>query len=308
MTRGFPTMATTPTPTSSPTPSPQHNQDFKQLLDGAQQAVEEFNSQTGRSKESLYQLLERTYQFKKQAEADPVGFRDFAKTVYDSKGFTGLGLKPINKAYTVILKMAFGNEDNKSDVSRYATALKRLEEKTPSIAQNPNTVAIEIQKAGGVEVLVKDARLAKAAAAGQPVLSLDDHKKTVLRNHPTHTFDCTDPPGFKLALIHVGDDGVAKILDERPEEERDAAIKKASEDRYRTRLTPIPYIGGKHSQLRVLDQFFPVDMTEYREPFLGGGAVFLFIKKHYGNQIKKYWINDKAGDVFRFWSQCRFQS
>ena len=297
-------MATTPTPTSAPTPSPQHNQDFKQLLDVAQQAVDEFNSQTGRSKQSLYQLLERTYQFKKQAELDPAGFKSFAKTVYDEKKIKGLGNKPFNKAYSVILWMAFGPDAKKADISRYSTALKGLEHLKPSIAQNPNTVAAEISSAGGVEELVKAARLANSTTSNRPSLTLKDHEEAVLRNFPTHTFQYPGQKGFKLALIHVGDDGTAKILDERPKEEMDDAIEKASKDRY-PRLAPIPYIGAKHRQLRVLDPFFPTEISEYREPFVGGGSVFLFLKQHYGNRIGKYWINDKAGDVYRYWLQIQ---
>ena len=297
-------MATTPTPTSSPTPSPQHNQDFKQLLDGAQQAVEEFNSQTGRSKQSLYQLLERTYQFKKQAEGDPAGFKAFAKEVYAKKEIKGLGNKPINKAYSVILWMAFGKEGNKTDISRYSTALKGLEHSKPSIAENPNNVAAEIAASGGVEELVKAARLASHTTSNRPSLTLKDHEDAVLRNFPTHTFQYPGQTGFKLALIHIGDDGTAKILDERPKEEMEDAIEKASKDRY-PRLAPIPYIGAKHRQLRVLDPFFPTEISEYREPFVGGGSVFLFLKKHHGNRIGKYWINDKAGDVYRYWLQIQ---
>ena len=78
----------------------------------------------------------------------------------------------------------------------------------------------------------------------------------------------------------------------------------ASKERY-PRLSPTPYIGGKYSQLRLLDQWFPEEISEYREPFIGGGATFLFIRNSRPGQNIKYWINDKAGDVFRFWSQIQ---
>jgi DNA adenine methylase len=64
-------------------------------------------------------------------------------------------------------------------------------------------------------------------------------------------------------------------------------------------LTPLRYIGGKSKIVSKFFQYFPVDFKEYREPFLGGGSVFLFMKQVYPE--KKFWINDFNKNLFYFW-------
>lgn len=64
-------------------------------------------------------------------------------------------------------------------------------------------------------------------------------------------------------------------------------------------LTPLRYIGGKSKTISKFFNVFPLDFNYYREPFLGGGSVFLFVKQIYPE--KKYWINDLNPVVFNFW-------
>jgi len=64
-------------------------------------------------------------------------------------------------------------------------------------------------------------------------------------------------------------------------------------------LTPLRYIGGKSKVANKFFQYFPTDFDEYREPFLGGGSVFLFMKQVYPE--KKFWVNDFNKNLFDFW-------
>ena len=52
--------------------------------------------------------------------------------------------------------------------------------------------------------------------------------------------------------------------------------------------TPLRYPGGKSRGMKVLDLFLPETITEYREPFVGGGSVFIAKQR-----VKYNWINDK---------------
>ena len=45
------------------------------------------------------------------------------------------------------------------------------------------------------------------------------------------------------------------------------------------------------------------DFKEYREPFLGGGSVFVYMKQRYPNKV--YWVNDLYENLFHFWTQCQ---
>ena len=68
--------------------------------------------------------------------------------------------------------------------------------------------------------------------------------------------------------------------------------------------TPLRYPGGKSRVADYIVSLFPKGFTEYREPFLGGGSVFLKTKEIYGNDIS-YWINDLYYDVYAFWVSMR---
>jgi DNA adenine methylase len=69
--------------------------------------------------------------------------------------------------------------------------------------------------------------------------------------------------------------------------------------------TPIRYPGGKSRMVQYLDQFVPSAETwsEYREPFVGGASMFLWMKQK--NPDKRYWINDKYYNLYCFWISLR---
>lgn len=66
--------------------------------------------------------------------------------------------------------------------------------------------------------------------------------------------------------------------------------------------SPLRYPGGKSRIARYLVENFP-DFAEFREPFLGGGSVFIEAKQQFPD--KKFWINDAYFDLFKFWQQSQ---
>lgn len=75
-----------------------------------------------------------------------------------------------------------------------------------------------------------------------------------------------------------------------------------------TNLTPVRYPGGKSRALRYLHPFLmeKVDFSEYREPFIGGGSVALYLMQY--NKDANYWINDLFYPVYCFWKVLYTQS
>ena len=65
--------------------------------------------------------------------------------------------------------------------------------------------------------------------------------------------------------------------------------------------SPLRYPGGKHRVRDFLAGFCPEDFEEYREPFLGGGSVFISLKQKYQN--RKFWINDIYNPLYCFWKE-----
>ena len=65
--------------------------------------------------------------------------------------------------------------------------------------------------------------------------------------------------------------------------------------------TPLRYPGGKSRLAELLVDLMP-EFGEYREPFLGGGSVFLTAKQK--RPDAKYWVNDLYYDLYCFWKQC----
>jgi DNA adenine methylase len=62
--------------------------------------------------------------------------------------------------------------------------------------------------------------------------------------------------------------------------------------------TPLRYPGGKAKALSFLSRFIP-SFEEYREPFVGGASMFLFIRQHF--PTVPCWINDVNKELFCFW-------
>ena len=60
------------------------------------------------------------------------------------------------------------------------------------------------------------------------------------------------------------------------------------------------YPGGKSKALKKILPLIPRDIKEYREPFVGGGSVFIEVKQQFkGDTIFK--INDINSDLYLFW-------
>lgn len=67
--------------------------------------------------------------------------------------------------------------------------------------------------------------------------------------------------------------------------------------------TPLRYPGGKSRATKYLIPKFPNDITEYREPFLGGGSVALAFSKE--NPKIPVWVNDLYNPLYTFWCILR---
>ncbi|MGD0451710.1 MAG: DNA adenine methylase [Candidatus Bathyarchaeia archaeon] len=63
--------------------------------------------------------------------------------------------------------------------------------------------------------------------------------------------------------------------------------------------SPLRYPGGKARAIKKILPLIPHGFTEYREPFLGGGSVFVAFK-HQNPQLKCK-LNDLNQDVYCFW-------
>jgi DNA adenine methylase len=63
--------------------------------------------------------------------------------------------------------------------------------------------------------------------------------------------------------------------------------------------SPLRYPGGKSKAIDQIIEYIPKDFSEYREPFIGGGSLFIYLKQLYPNL--KYWINDLNYELYCFW-------
>ena len=69
--------------------------------------------------------------------------------------------------------------------------------------------------------------------------------------------------------------------------------------------TPLRYPGGKSRAITKISEFFP-DLSKYeqfREPFVGGGSVALWVTKTYPDL--KIWVNDLYEPLYNFWVQLQ---
>ncbi|MFA6570496.1 MAG: DNA adenine methylase [Bacteroidota bacterium] len=66
--------------------------------------------------------------------------------------------------------------------------------------------------------------------------------------------------------------------------------------------SPLRYPGGKSRAIDKISYLIP-NFDEYREPFVGGGSVFINLKQKYPK--RKFWINDIYNELFQFWLMSR---
>lgn len=69
--------------------------------------------------------------------------------------------------------------------------------------------------------------------------------------------------------------------------------------------SPLRYPGGKSRAVQRIAALVP-NFEEYREPFVGGGSVFISLKQKFPE--KKFWINDIYRDLAVFWQQLQSNS
>ena len=70
--------------------------------------------------------------------------------------------------------------------------------------------------------------------------------------------------------------------------------------------TPLRYPGGKSRATKKMAEFFPSfkDYTEFREPFVGGGSVALYITQMYPHL--DIWVNDLYEPLYNFWKELQY--
>jgi DNA adenine methylase Dam len=69
--------------------------------------------------------------------------------------------------------------------------------------------------------------------------------------------------------------------------------------------TPLRYPGGKSRACEKMGPYFPdlLNYDQFREPFLGGGSVAIYITKKYPNL--DIWVNDLYEPLVNFWQQLQ---
>jgi DNA adenine methylase len=73
--------------------------------------------------------------------------------------------------------------------------------------------------------------------------------------------------------------------------------------KYKTMRGPLRFPGGKSRAVPTLLNLLP-KFKEYREPMIGGGSVFLSVRRYYSK--KSFWINDINSDLYSFWLSCKY--
>ena len=70
--------------------------------------------------------------------------------------------------------------------------------------------------------------------------------------------------------------------------------------------SPLRYPGGKSRAIQQMKLLLPKDFEEYREPFVGGGSVFIYLKQAYPKL--KIWTNDLNPELYYFWKYAQIDS
>ena len=288
------------TPKALP-PSPSLPDELKNeldaLIDQGQKAHKDSESDQENAGKRLYAALDAAYQiYLKVKDAPPKEYHAFLTARLGR--YTAA---TTNSPFVAPLRLIFGSNDNSSHRARYNLALQAVEKDLGTTAVNPGDVAKHIIEKK-IDGLVAAAKHDKAETKDAlPIYGYTD-EEAILRSLPIASFPLEGQPGLRVLLVNVSD-SVASVLGEA-NGHVDAVVEATAKERY-GRMAPLPYVGSKHRQLRVIDKFLPDEIGEYREPFIGGGAAFLFMRKTRPNLGTRYWINDGYLPVYNLWKQIQ---
>lgn len=70
--------------------------------------------------------------------------------------------------------------------------------------------------------------------------------------------------------------------------------------------SPLRYPGGKSRAIQRMKHLLPSEFDEYREPFVGGGSFFIYLKQK--RTDLKVWINDLNLELYYFWKYAQLDS
>lgn len=70
--------------------------------------------------------------------------------------------------------------------------------------------------------------------------------------------------------------------------------------------SPLRYPGGKSRAIQQMKFLLPKEFSEYREPFVGGGSFFIYLKQQQPNL--RIWINDLNPELYYFWKYAQTDS
>jgi DNA adenine methylase len=73
-----------------------------------------------------------------------------------------------------------------------------------------------------------------------------------------------------------------------------------------TLKSPLRYPGGKSRAIQRMKFLLPEEFHEYREPFVGGGSFFIYLKQK--RPELKIWINDLNPELYYFWMYTQIDS
>jgi len=70
--------------------------------------------------------------------------------------------------------------------------------------------------------------------------------------------------------------------------------------------SPLRYPGGKSRAIQQMKSLLPKEFEEYREPFVGGGSFFIYLRQVFPKL--KIWINDLNPELYFFWKYAQIDS
>lgn len=70
--------------------------------------------------------------------------------------------------------------------------------------------------------------------------------------------------------------------------------------------SPLRYPGGKSRAIEQMKFLLPKGFEEYREPFVGGGSFFIYLRQVYPKL--RIWINDLNPELYYFWKYAQIDS
>ena len=271
---------------------------FSLMFGAAQRALNALICADENADDYLFRFLGHAFFIKRQADTGPAGFAAFAASRCAAIGAGEMPKGP--EAFALVLRTLFADIESEEIIGLYAGALDELERECEQIGLIDDVVSGLRNTSIGPRIMAARGAPTKRQLQrkpGMPAPSIGELANDADTGMDVRAF-------LELIARHneaVGKPHAGQKLD-RPDINK---IYRFGKSKRKPIISPICYPGSKRGFIDLLAEWVPSGMLEYREPFFGGGNIYINFAQELKEAGVKVWVNEKSRGLYCYWLMVR---